>query len=222
MNKQTIILALSLLLTAGQSLAQKLELEFMIRPALTSVRGNGFDTEILEPKLNFSAGLEINYFVRSNSLMNLGIMYDKKGGNGKSTLVFRDSQGLLLRETEIEIESNFDYVTIPIQWSQRFGGKVKYQFGFGIYTSLLLKQETVIKYLDTQETSSQKNTDAFRTLDFGLSTSFIVFFPINEKLKIKTVLDNNIGLTSVSEAEPNGTMRHNSLGLALGLNYRVD
>jgi hypothetical protein len=224
MTRQRIILCLSFLLTAGQCLSQGLELELTVRPALTSLRGNDVVKDNFDPTVNFSTGIGLNYFLKNNSIINFGILYDKKGGRGKSNIILRDDQDQVIGEGTLTNEANFDYITVPIQWGRRFGQKIKYQFGIGLYTSFILKQELISKGLDGQVNTNENNTDKFKTLDFGLSASFNVFIPFNDKLSIKVGLDNNLGLINTSDVpvSDNGTIKHNSLGLSIGLNYRMN
>lgn len=224
MTGPKIILALSFLLTVGQCFSQGLEVELTARPALTSLRGNDGVKNNFDPTVNFSTGLGLNYFLKNKSIINFAVLYDNKGGRGESDIILRDEQGQVIGEGTLTNEANFDYITIPIQWGQRLGQKIKYQFGIGLYTSIILKSELISKGLDGQVNTNENNTDKFKTLDFGLSASFNVFIPFNDKFSIKVGLDDNLGLINTSDVpvSDNGTIKHNSVGISIGLNYRVN
>ncbi|MCW5909992.1 MAG: hypothetical protein KIT62_02900 [Cyclobacteriaceae bacterium] len=105
---------------------------------------------------------------------------------------------------------------------KRFGKKIKYQFGIGLYTSILLKQ-TQYSDLDGSFNFSNDNTKNFRRMDLGLSAGFSAYFPVNDNLSIKVGIDDYFGLLNVSALPvvDGGAIKHNSLGLALGISYIV-
>src|SRR5688572_30492140 len=185
MKGQRIILALCFLLVAESCYSQALEIELIARPALTSLRGNNAVKNNFDPTYYFSTGVGANYFFKNYSIINLAVFYDKKGGRGESTILLRDSQGQVIGEGVITNEANFDYITIPIQWGQRFGEKIKYQFGIGLYTSFLLKQELSSKGLDGQVNTNEDNTEMYKKFDFGFSASLNVYVPFNDSFSFK-------------------------------------
>jgi hypothetical protein len=222
--KKLPLIIIIILIVSSQCLSQRLELELIVRPALTSLRGNDFIKNNFDSKVNISAGVNLNYVSKNNSILNFAIFYDKKGAGGESYVVLKNEQNQIIGEGVVENESNFDYITIPIQWGKRFGQKVKFQFGVGLYTSFLIKQEQTSKGLDGLVNSTENNTDNFKQLDFGLSASFYSYVPINKKLSLKAGLDDIFGLANASDVPivNNGTLKHNSLGLSVGLNIKLN
>lgn len=224
MRELKSIFTLSCILTIGNLYSQGLEIEFLGRPALTSLRGNKSVKDNFDPTTNFSTGLGVNYFIKNNSILNIAIIYDKKGGSGEMNIVLRDEQNQIVDEGKVTNKATFDYITIPIQWGQRFGQKIKYQFGIGLYTSFLLKHELTSEGLNGLVNSHEDNTDTFKKIDLGLSASFNVLIPITDSLSIKVGLDDNLGLINTSDVPvaDDGTIKHNSLGLFVGINLRVN
>ena len=222
-NWKCLILALIFLLVVEQCYSQELEIELIARPALTSLRGNDAAKNNFDPTYYFSTGLGVNYLFKNYSVINFAVLYDQKGGRGESIILLRDSQGQDIGEGIITNEATFDYITIPIQWGQRFGQKLKYQFGIGLYTSFLLKQELTSKGLDGQVDAHEDNTEMYKKVDFGLSASFNVYVPFNDSFSFKVGLDDNLGLINVSDVpvSGDGTIKHNSLGISVGLNFWV-
>ncbi len=210
----TILIGIQIL-----SYSQKAQIEILFRPTLTSQRGNPFVETYFNPTVHFTLGVGINYFIKENSILNFGLLYDKKGASGSSTVQIRDSQNQIIGEDRIELESNYNYITLPIEWGKRFGKKVKYQFGTGLYTSYLLSAEQIQK--DQGLITRNTGTTNFNKLDFGLSASFSAYIPINEKMSFKLGLIDNFGLTNISSVPVanKGTIKNNSLGLNIGLNY---
>lgn len=222
MSRLRIILCLIYFLTISQCFSQGLEIELIARPALTSLRGDDMFKENYDLTLNFSTGIGLNYLLTESSILNFSILYDKKGARGESIFIWRENEGQVTGEGIMKNELNFDYLTIPIQWNKRFGQKIKYQFGIGIYTSFILKQTYISKGPEGLPDSNQENTDKFKSLDFGLSASFTVLVPIHDKFSIKTGLDNNLGLINVADFPTDGNgIKHNAIGISVGLNYTL-
>ena len=222
MKKLKGILILSFIVTIGQVCGQGIEIEVLARPALTSLRGNDVVKKNLDPVIKFSTGLGVNYFLNDKSLLSLGIFYDRKGGRGKDEFFISTGPNPPDGTESVVVTNtvNFDYITIPIQWGQRFGQKIKYQFGIGVYTSLLLKCQVVTEGLTTER---DDNTDTIKKLDVGLSASFNMLIPITKVVSVKAGIDDNYGLINVSDVPvyEDGTIKHNSLGLSAGLNIRL-
>jgi len=147
----------------------------------------------------------------------------QNGGRGESHVYLRDEQNQPIGDGIVTTESNFDYVTIPVQWAQRFGKKVKYQFGVGFYASFLIKSELVVSAFPGFVDSKENRTDLSRRLDMGLIASFSISLPIKESISVKLVLDDNLGLLNISDVTvaDNGTIKNNSLGLTIGLAVKL-
>jgi len=224
MNKLKFILTFSLTLTIGHLYSQGLEIELSGGPTLTSLRGNDDIENNYDRTNNFSTGLGINYLYKGKSILNIRFLYDRKGAVGESYIVLRDEQNQVIGEGVVINKSTFEYITMPIQWGQRFGKKVKYQFGVGFYTGFLLKQEQTSEGLNGLVNSNEDNTDSFKKLDFGLSASFSAFFPVKDLFLIKIGLEDNLGLVNTSDVpvKNDGTIKHNSLGISVGLSFRVN
>lgn len=204
------------------SYSQKTQIEILFRPTLTSLRGNPAVETNFNSTIHTSVGLGANYFVRENSIINVGLLFDKKGASGSSLFQIRDAQNQLVGEETVEFASKFDYITIPVEWGKRFGGKIKYQFGIGLYASYLLRAE------QTQTGTSLKTaevvTNNYTKLDFGLSASFSMYVPVGKKISAKIGLVDNLGLANISSLAiaNNGAIRNNLFGLTIGLNYRLE
>ncbi len=224
MHRLKLIFTFSLTLTIGHLYSQGLEIELSGGPTLTSLRGNDDIENNYDHTNNFSTGLGINYLFKGNSIIDIKLLYDKKGAMGESYIVLRDEQNQVIGEGVVTNKSTFDYITMPIQWGQRFGQKVKYQFGVGLYAGFLIKQEQTGEGLNGLVNSNEDNTDNFKKFDFGLSASFSVLFPIKESFLIKMGLEDNLGLVNASDVpvKNDGTIKHNSLGLSIGLIFKVN
>ncbi|MCW5909993.1 MAG: hypothetical protein KIT62_02905 [Cyclobacteriaceae bacterium] len=112
--KKLLILLFSLIVV--HSYSQGVEIEYLLRPTQTSLRGNLFFKEYLNPRVNFSAGLGVNLFIKSSTLINGAVLYEKKGGAGEHKIQLSDDQGQPTGEGTVTNSVEFDYITIPIQW----------------------------------------------------------------------------------------------------------
>lgn len=216
------VLLLILILIIEKSLAQRLEFEFLIQPSITSLRGMDTLKNNFEPTTNFSSGFGINYFLNNNSSINLSILYDNKGGKADYYFVIKDDQNQIIDEGWVNGQMKFDYITIPFQWSQRFGHKIKYQFGIGLYIGYLLKQEQVITGLNGSINITEDLTTTFRNFDFGFSSSFNMYIPVKDALSFRVGLNDNLGMINTSTVNMAGdaAIKHNSIGLIFGLNFK--
>ncbi len=224
MKKLKFVLCIISILSTGHIYSQGLEIELLAGPALTSLRGNPVVKNNYDPAFNFSTGVRINYFLNEKTLLTGGIFYEKKGGRGESYIVLRDQNNQITAEGTVTYKSSFDYITLPIQWGKRLGTKVKYQFGIGLYAGILLKQEYRGEGPNGQADPDIDNTDLFKRVDVGLSANTSVFIPVNNSFSIKIGVNDHFGLVNVSDVpvKNDGAIKHNSLALLIGLNFKVN
>ena len=203
--------------------AQNLEFELFVRPSLTSLRGSELIKDNFDPTIYPSAGVGMTYLFENNYLINVGVMYDKKGGRGKNKAELRDENNEIVDVRTVTPFADFQYVTVPVQWGYRFGKRIQYQIGVGVYGAFLLKQEMGVKDLGYTGDTKEDGTKNYRKLDTGISSSFNVFIPIGKAFAFKVGVDNNLGLLDVRAPEVNGIgkEKHNSIGLSVGLKYSV-
>ena len=72
--------------------------------------------------------------------------------------------------------------------------------------------------------SVDDQTDLFKSFDFGLTASFKTYIPLTEKINAMIGLDDNLGLINVSAVPvgDGGTIKHNSIGVIIGLNLGLN
>jgi len=203
-------------------LAQDLEFELLLRPALTSLRGNDMVEDHFDPAIYPSFGLGVTRLFTNRSLIHVAVLYDMKGGRNEEEFVFRNDANQPIGTQVVKTRSDFQYITIPIQCGKRFGTRVKYQLGLGIYSAFLLKQELTTEY--DGYAGSLDMIDSFKDVDIGLSASFSVHVPLKKNWPLKAGLDDYVGVFDAMKAdvEHEGSTKHNSLGFVVGLNCRLD
>ena len=210
------ILFLIFTLTINFCFGQKVEIELLLRPSMTSMRGNQVVKNNYDPTFNLTYGLSGNFKINESKFITTTLLYEDKSIKGSLT-----SQSMQGAET-VELESNFKCLTLPIQWGYRLGNKIKYQFGVGLYTSYLIKVESSQKSPTLNSVDDQ--TDLFKNFDFGLTASFKTYIPLTEKINVMIGVDDNLGLINVSAVPvgDGGTIKHNSFGVIIGLNLGLN
>jgi hypothetical protein len=215
-------LIFAFLLISSTALSQKkAELGLVIRPAFTSIRGNE-NLKDFSATVKWSFGLQANYFVTDKSAIYASLLYDPRGAVQNTTFSYIDEGGNTIIG-QSKVESDFTYLSMPIQWKGQFGYKVKLEYGVGIYVSYLLEQRTTINETTPDYTYHYEveETNAFKKLDFGGSLSFAVLIPISDSFYVRGGFDGNFGLIDVTEKSYLGSsLFHNSLGLNCSINYR--
>ncbi|MCE2996331.1 MAG: outer membrane beta-barrel protein [Cyclobacteriaceae bacterium] len=209
-------------LMSSSVLAQKkVELGLVVRPTFTSIRGDE-SLKDFSATLKWSFGLQANYFLTDKSSISASLVYDPKGAVENTTFSYINEVG----QTQIgqsKTESDFTYLTIPVQWKFQFGYKVKLEVGAGMYFSYLLEQRTKINETtpDGNYFFEAEETNQFKKLDFGASLSFGVLIPISDSFYVRGGLDGNLGLIDATEKSYLGSsLFHNSMGLNCSINYR--
>ena len=222
MLKKGVILLSIVFMIARQCHGQGLEVEILIRPVVTSLRGNEVVKTNYDPTVRFSVGVGLNYYYTAQSAISLTILYDRKGAKGESTIILRDDQNQVIGQGTLSQEFYFDYLTIPIQWRHRFGNKIKFEAGGGIYTGVLLASELRLKGFGLNSNSDV--SEDVKMMDFGLTVSFGTVIPFNDNLTLRIGLNDNLGIVNVSKfpVANDGTIKHNSIGLAVGLSLRLN
>ena len=223
MRTPTIILLLFFFLTFENVVGQDLEFELLLRPALTSLRGNETVKEATDLTLYPSAGVGMSYLFHNKSLLNVAILYDKKGARGNREVSMRDVNNEITGVETVTNVVDYDYITIPIQWGQRFGKKIQYQLAAGFYSAFLLKQEIGITGLSYMPDTKEDQTDSYKKVDVGVAASFSAYIPMSDRFALKLGIDDNLGVfdTFASGVKHQGTSKHNSIGLAIGLKYAL-
>ena len=201
--------------------SQNLEIELILRPSLTSMRGDNLVEENFDPAFRLCGGIGSTYKFSNRTFLSLALLYDAKGGEKELTIFYNsspDPNSAVVSEV-VRNESIFKYLTLPIQFGKEIGTKVKFEFGLGVYTSVLLDYELLVN----SEPGDFVTKEDFKGLDFGLSGSVNVKLPINEKFYVKFGLNNNLGLADVSSAtnSNNGGIKHNSFGVALSAGLKL-
>ena len=219
--KRLIILTLLLFALVVQARPQGRELEFFVRPSLTSLYGNSVVEKNFDLTLHLSAGIATNFLFWKNSLVNVGLIYERKGGHGSSTYMGRDENNAPTKELRLNTVQDYDYLLMPIMYKLRFGEKLKIRVGGGFYAAYLLRCMRIDE-TELLRVKSESN-DGTKFFDLGLSASVDVYLPLSKKLDAVFGLNEYFGLLNVSSVPVMGdqSIKHQSLGTVLGLKYAI-
>ncbi|HTJ52822.1 MAG TPA: porin family protein [Cyclobacteriaceae bacterium] len=222
MSKTLLLSALLMFASLCVSHAQNFEGEIIAGPSLTSLRGNDV-VNSLNPSINFFGGLGINYHLKANSLLNVRLLFDKKGATSDNLTLYSGPDPNSAYGTE-KVIARSNYLTLPVQYKYRLGKKIQYEFGLGMYTAYLISHYQIIKTTGTTDFSDGKenNTKDYKRGDLGLSTGIGILIPLQKSFSLNISINDNLGLINTSKVPVyhNGTVKNNSLMLLLGVNYK--
>jgi len=109
------------------------------------------------------------------------------------------TSGLYYHQTSGDVPLQLKTLSMPFQWSQRYGKKVQVQLGLGMYTAMLVYHYDGSKYRYIQGGDpllvTEKNTTI--TTDLGVAGSASVYIPLTKTVAIKAGINKNWGLKKV-------------------------
>ncbi|MBC6995200.1 PorT family protein [Lewinella lacunae] len=123
---------------------------------------------------------------------------------------------------EITVNTNFNYLTLPILLRATFGKKFHYFINAGPYFGYLIKQNFVSQG-DNFPVTTSDNTSLIKRFDTGISTGLGLSVPIKTAFAFSFEVRNNLGLYNVSAVPVAnmGTIKTNSTNLLLGFTYKL-
>lgn len=202
--------------TYGQ--VNKFDIGVEAGPSLIFLRGNDFIDNNHKPTIGFTGGLFFQYNFKKIVSLRTNIAYERKGSvlTAQATDINGNPFG------EITINTNFDYLTLPILVRATFGKKVQFFVNAGPYFGYLIKQTFVSKG-DNIPTTTSDNTSLDKRFDTGVSTGLGLSVPIKTKFAFSFEIRNNLGLynTSAVPVANNGTVKTNSTNFLFGFTYKL-
>jgi hypothetical protein len=196
-----------------------MEAEIFVRPALTYLRGNEVVKEYMGPAICPSAGIGLAIPLRNKAWISTGVMYDVKGGRDRRVFTLRDANNEPAGTDEVTTENKFQYITVPLRWAFRFGSKIQYEVGAGVYGAFLIKATMLTE--GTGYSYKPEFTDSYKRVDVGVSAALKVLVPLNKSLGLTAGVDDNLGVFDLilPDVKHQGSLKHNSLGITIGLKY---
>jgi len=212
------VCALLVTVLAERAGAQGSEIELLVVPSLTDMRGNSFTDEYSDATFHISAGIGYNYVLQNKFALKAMLLYDSKGADKSFSTEIRDANYNLIGIGETKFRNDFKYITLPLLFGRRFGKRVQFELAAGGYAGVLIGQQFEIS--SPRLHHSVDLTSNYRKLDFGVSGSASVYWPLGKQLSLKAGVLDNLGLADIADydVDGGGTIKNNSLGLHVGLN----
>lgn len=186
-------------------------------PSLIFLRGNEIIEKFNEPTVGYCAGLFFQYNFPKFISINTAVNVEQKGSIAK--MAFSDAFG---NNNTLIIQSQFDYITVPVQIKTAFGDKVKLFINTGPYFGYLFKQTTISQTTNVSKFVTDGST-FFKPFDFGITLGCGASFPLKANFFISFENRNNLGLYDIS-ANPvinNGKIKTYSGNLLVGFGYKI-
>jgi len=220
-----IISAAILIATCSMSInatGQDLQIEVIGGPALTSLYGSSLVRSIYKTSINFSAGAGVSYRVLGKSYLNARLLFDKKGAKGDLLITVDNNE-----KYSYIIRENYSYITLPIQWQQEFGTKIRFRAGAGVYGAYLVHENSKLDAQGDYSGQGMKNheefngTSQYNRADFGISASAGTYIPLSQSLQFLIGINDNLGLLKINKQPGVLAPKHNSLALTTGVSFKL-
>jgi hypothetical protein len=210
-----------LILTLGYTSygqTNKIEIGIEGSPSLVFLRGNDVIDNTQKPTIGVSCGLFFQYNINKFFSLRTNLAYERKGSRASG--VATDIKGNYLGE--ITINTNFDYVTLPILARATYGKKIHLFVNSGPYIGYLFKHSIVITG-DNIPTTTDEDISQYKRFDIGITGGLGLSIPIKTKFAFSFEVRNNLGLNNISQAKVvnDGTIKTNSTNFLLGLSYKL-
>lgn len=169
------------------------------KPVSPTGSGFGYFVSSLETNKSFSvvvsASRQINNHLEVKALLSYALKsYIEKSDSIRLTPDYRLESTTFLRSDQ---PSN-QYITLQILPQYIVGRKYKFNFGLGGYLSKLLASQTEVVQA-SKFNYTYNSSQAFNTLDYGLSLNFGVSHPIVPALEISVQLFASQGISNISD-----------------------
>jgi hypothetical protein len=226
-----------LAITAGAAVAQKSEFEFILRPAFGSVWGALPDRHNMHgDKFVFTTGLGFGRRINTKSSIHVSLLTNPRTLLGEGELYNTDP---VTGETQVYNTSSYlslSYLTLPLEYRRRFGNKIIFEYGAGVYVGYLLNYgngyDIPPDFVWSVGVTKSNDFDFINLKkgDFGLAASFRASYPIKERVFIYVAIDEYLGLLNINKMGPptggtsvptDYTVRNNSFGISFGLSFQL-
>jgi hypothetical protein len=209
----------SFLITSSFSFAQDNKFDIGIEggPSLISLRGN-VAINNQTTTAGFLGGVFCQYNFSKVFSLRTGLAYEQKGTSSPSFV--NDNLGNVLGQ--VNVRSQFNYLTMPLLVRATFGQKIKYFVNAGPYYGYLINQK-----LETASTTFKRdftdNTFFYNRADFGISTGLGISIPIKSRFALSAEIRHNLGLANISKLPVigAGTINTNATNVLFGVTYKL-
>ena len=200
--------------------AQRIEFGVLTGPSINMFSGDYRMNEFSSPKTGFSAGASFHYIFGRFSL-GTNVLFERRGEQYRFLAILPDNY--------IDIEQEFDYLTVPILLGYKIDRNKNLRINFGCYYSYLLNE---MQYAELNgEFFNSRNPELWNSLDLGILGSVDYNISITNNLCLNIEARANFGIVDIhKQNDEQGTdfdqfkqeMKNQSLLLLLGFNYLIE
>lgn len=215
-NLLLIIIALTSISVKGQSL-----IGIKGGLNLTDISSDIFTEN--SSRTGFSGGLTYEHFLTNKISIGADFVYNQRGYNSK--IFYRDPMNNPLGTGTIE--SNYDYLSLPIKAGVIFGGKI-YGFGnIGLVPSIIVNAKTKIpgfKYNGYEYNGETIDfTDSVNKFDLAGLLEIGINYKLKDKYWLFCSLAYQYSFTTITNADyfAGDKMKHYGLTMSLGVKYKL-
>ena len=175
-------------------------------------------------KTGFVGGITYNFMLTEKYRIGIDILYSQRGVTDK--MILRDGYGMDIGE--VNIEMNYDYMSIPIKFGYELGNKIRLIPKIGIVPAIAIKAEITVPTFNENLMVTGKETidhkDYVSKFDFG----GIVEIGLERDMSKNVILCSNVNykhsLTTFSNSDyfDGSNMRHYGFSVTLGLKYLLN
>ncbi|MBK3517296.1 porin family protein [Carboxylicivirga marina] len=218
MKKTILFLIGSLISLFAFSQESKIAIGLQMANSITSLRGNPMIDDF-DSRFVISPGITFDYVLSENLSLNSGLAFERKGA--KTDVEYTDKSGSILLNSEVE--SNFDYLTLPLMLSYHTNSKLKFYFGGGTFLSFLLSQKTIFEGSSIMPEQVEDNTENMKRIDVGLALKAGINLPMNDRFILDLGLRNYLGLLNTSKLDviDDGSIKTNAFSAVIGVKYKI-
>lgn len=204
----TALLFFSILIVFGQD--SNILVGVDAGPSITTLRNE--DNMDLKSKVGYAAGISFEYLLNEKLGIKSGLLFEKKGARDEITRI--DGEGI---PTEtIDIDNQYNYLILPLLFAYHTPGDISFYANAGPYFGFLLSNMVYYEETDTSPGKKEDFTSETNSIDVGLSIGIGTNITLSDKLLLGFDIKNNLGLTKTI-----GSSKTNSLGLLIGLKYKL-
>lgn len=195
----------------------KMALGLEFSPVIVSLSETIPDENLFDPRLSYSAGLSLEYFVARQISLKTGLAYERKGAKGPG--LFTDENG-----EPLNTKSNYDYLILPLLGSWSANGKIAFYVNAGPYLGFLISQKSTYEAVGNQPEMKIDESEWSKKIDAGVSMGLGANIPLGDKLALDLGLKGSIGLINTSKRAfliNDVSIKTNSFGLQIGVKRKL-
>lgn len=165
--------------------------------------------------LNIGAGVKIK--IRKRFGLKAILYFDENGWSYRSLLFENNTaSGLAMGDVLFKLK----YLNLPVTVEYSFGNKIEYYLDAGIFSGLLLNNQTILKIKEPDGTVFQnKGSSNYHHFNFGIVVAAGIKIPLLPRIKFDLGVKNNTGLVKINSSS--SPLKLNAFSILGGLSFKL-